>query len=104
MSPFTEDWLRHQCKGFHEIMIGDFLPAKIGCFLPAQNGGSLPALTAKSDLIGEKERMTLPIWVNKYSDRPGRTLLAWRRLIVMHRFMPGGLMQLYVTIRQLYGV
>ena len=54
---------------------------------------------AKSDLDGEKECITFPIRVNRYSDRPRRTLLAWQRLIVMRCFMPVGLMQLYVTIR-----
>jgi len=38
MPPFTESWLLSQCKGFHEIMIGCFRPAKIGDFRPARNG------------------------------------------------------------------
>ena len=55
---------------------------------------------AKSVRIGEKENKTLRSAVNKAPDRSGRTLLAWRRLVVMRRFMPGDLMPLYVTIRQ----
>lgn len=42
--------------------------------------------------------------VNKYPDRPGRTLLAWQRLVVILCFMPVDLMRLYVTTRQLYGI
>ena len=38
--------------------------------------------------------------VNICSDRSGRTLLAWRRLLVMRRFMPSDLIRLYVTNRQ----
>lgn len=48
--------------------------------------------------------MTFLLWVNRYSDKSGRTLLAWRCLIVMYRFMSGDFMWLYVTIRQSYGV
>ena len=40
-------------------------------------------LTAKSVRDGEKENKTLlGNEVNKYSDRPGRTLLAWQGLMV----------------------
>ena len=42
--------------------------------------------------------------VNTYSDRSERTLLAWRRLMVMRRFMLSDLIRLYVTIRQPDGV
>ena len=38
--------------------------------------------------------------VNIHPDGLGRTLLAWRGLMVMLRFMPGSPMPLYVTIRQ----
>lgn len=55
----------------------------------------------KSASGGEKERITFPgNRVNKCSDRSGRTLLAWRCLMVMRRFMPSDLIRLYVTIRQ----
>lgn len=39
--------------------------------------------------------------VNICHDRSGRTLLAWQGLMVIPCFMPGDLMQLKVTIRQL---
>lgn len=41
--------------------------------------------------------------VNIPSHMSGRTLLAWRSLMVMRRFMPGDIMPLYVTIRQGWG-
>ena len=45
-----------------------------------------------------------PERVNRYSDRSRWTLLAWQGLMVIPCFIPGDLMQLYVIIRQLYGV
>lgn len=44
-----------------------------------------------SGIEGEHDR---PLRVNKRPDRSGRTLLAWRRLMVMRRFMPGDLTRL----------
>lgn len=51
----------------------------------------------------EKERQSFVRKdANKRDDRIGRTLLAWYRLTVILYFMPGILMQLHVTVRQLY--
>lgn len=41
--------------------------------------------------------------VNNALDESWRTLLAWRCLVVMRRFMPADSMRLYVTIQQPYG-
>ena len=60
-------------------------------------------LRAKSGLEDEKENRTLrENTVNKSIDAFGRTLLAWQCLMVMHCYMPGNAMRLYVTIRQPY--
>ena len=61
----------------------------------------------KSVHIGEKEKTSIAkgwnsLRVNSVPDRSGRTLLAWRCLMVICRFMPSDLMQLYVIIRELY--
>ncbi len=61
-------------------------------------------LKVKSVWEGEKEGMTLAYsCVNITPDRFGRTILAWRCLMMMCRFMPGNLMLLNVIIRQQYG-
>ena len=60
----------------------------------------------KSVQRGEKESMTLP-WisrVNQHPDASGRTLLAWRRLQVFLRFMPGDAMYLMQPVGKIYGV
>lgn len=49
---------------------------------------------------GERDR---PNRVNTLPDAFERTLLAWRRLQVIHRFMLINAMRLYVTCRQVYG-
>lgn len=45
----------------------------------------------------------MSIMVNATSDGFGRTLLAWRNLVMIFRFMADNPMSLYVIIRQRYG-
>ena len=58
---------------------------------------------AKSDLGGEKERMTFRK-VNIHSDRPGRTLLAWLRLMVNPQLHAQWSYAAIATISQRYRV
>ena len=53
--------------------------------------------------VGREGAHDPPVMVNICPDASGRTLLAWRRLQVIRRFMPGDAMHLYGTCRQVYG-